>query len=287
MFQETEFDDDDDLADCKATKRRRLEANPSRVEELMEAAASIKRLHRPGDKHFSLVAGSTPLLAEQQKERGDNFDQKLSSGDQWLTNECRCIQCEVIRVSGQCLTALPADTVVVLLDLDNFGFHQFKRKPPRLDLTTGERKRIKRKVQSSVGGGAEPLSSSPIAQLSTSVLGRIFVWAFYGSCFGRHYGCLPHEILECAPKGSIWSSLQSSKRVHFTPCGGHDQAVDEVIVAISAALAHRKHLVISKDRHLAETIESSKGNSVLGAIDVNDCERQLPGVWKQLALLTL
>lgn len=83
----------------------------------------------------------------------------------------------------------------------------------------------------------------------------------------------------------------------MTPCGGHKEAVDEVLVAAARAAGwlsgNRLTVVVTGDKHLAQFISNTllserKGTSAetssapLQVIDVNTCDRKIGTLWKTI-----
>ncbi|ESL10989.1 hypothetical protein TRSC58_01270 [Trypanosoma rangeli SC58] len=238
MFAEVEFEDEDsarglaedsDSHDC-----------PDELEG--GAPAGVVRLHRPGEVGFSCVAGTAD-------DATSLYDARLINGDSWLSNECHCVRCETLRVSTQ-LTKLRQSSsdkamVVVLLDLDNYGFNQFRSSP----------------TSATKNGGFD-------------VIEHMFVWCFFGSCFSRYHGELPcpEGVLRSNPKEesnpkcqrsagrrrSVWQRLVSEGRCYFTPCGGQRQGADGVILQVAQAMTHVPVIVLSGDRQMLQTVHENR-----------------------------
>ncbi|KAH9578798.1 hypothetical protein LSM04_004812 [Trypanosoma melophagium] len=202
----------------------------------------IVRFHRPGDEGFSCVAGTADDVQSL-------YDTRHFSGDAWLSDTCHCLRCETIRASTH-ITALrqtiKKPVVVVLLDLDNFGFNQFKSAPSALAVRDG-----------------------------FNCIDHIFLWCFFGSCFTRYHGIFPDAESVCQQlpshlqtanngkspryvKRSVWQSLVANGRCHFTPCGGQQQAADSVIMRAAHALTHLPCIVVSGDKQLLHAISQSR-----------------------------
>ncbi|EPY28853.1 hypothetical protein STCU_04848 [Strigomonas culicis] len=203
------------------------------------------RFHQPGDPAFSVVAGAVVDNEEQNA-----MSERLANGDGWLTTDCHCLRCESLRVldklqSFQHVHRVHGGKVIlVLLDLDNFGFNQFKSVPP------------------------QPAAGEP------NCFAHIFVWCFFGSCFTRYHSfwpsdetvLLPFQQPGAAPQragalcvtgDSVWKHLVLNKQVHFTPCGGQSQGADNVIVEVvrSFSLTHPL-ILVTGDNGLLQYISS-------------------------------
>ncbi|ORC88318.1 uncharacterized protein TM35_000171900 [Trypanosoma theileri] len=208
------------------------------------AAVGVVRFHHPGDEGFSCVAGTVDDVHSL-------YDTRHVSGDAWLSNECHCLRCETLRASTH-ITALRNHTqlpiVVVLLDLDNYGFNQFKSAPPSLAVKDG-----------------------------FNCIDHMFLWCFFGSCFTRYHGVFPDAASVCEQlpanaqdekngkpskhvKMSVWRRLVMAGRCHFTPCGGQQQAADSVMMRAAHALTHMPCIVVSGDRGLLQTIYMSRSS---------------------------
>ncbi|EAN80427.1 uncharacterized protein TEOVI_000858600 [Trypanosoma equiperdum] len=220
--------------------------------------ALVVQLHRPGSEGFSCVAGPADGATRM-------YDEKLINGDSWVSDECHCVYCEVLKASSS-LSKLQGrfkrdlrptgdrvggrKTVVLLLDLDNYGFNQFKSVPPR------------RSEGSNI-----------------NVLDHLFVWSFFSSCFARYHGVLPDAHVVCQRnsgseadarhsdvnnlnwgqgKKSVWKHLADEGRLHFTPCGGQQQAADGVIMQIAYAMVHMPLIVVSGDQGLLRAISERR-----------------------------
>ncbi|KEG15389.1 hypothetical protein DQ04_00091230 [Trypanosoma grayi] len=237
MFSELAFDSGSDTDNAiqhgaiDDDKSRQLEG------ESCGAIGGTVRLHRPGEEGFSCVAGG-------DKDTDALLDARLVSGDSWLDDKCHCIRCETVQASTR-LTSLQqrckGKLVVVLLDLDNYGFNQFKSIPP--------------------GSGSSD---------GFDLLKHVFVWSFFGSCFTRYHGVFPdaENVCQSSPqhdgvgkrsaKRSVWQRLVAEGRCHFTPCGGHSQAADAVMVQVAHAMTHVPTVVLSGDRELLQDIHNNR-----------------------------
>lgn len=273
MFSEVAFADDDEptLRSSAREKRHRSDADSLRSRESANAVrGGVYRFHRPGDADFSPVAATSAA---------SRYRESFACGDLWASAVCHCLRCDLVRSMGQ-LQALRRPSVrsgavaassslltgvdtsvptLVLLDLDNFGFPQFKsRSVPR--------------------GSVEAAN--------------VFVWAFYGACFSRHFQTTPEEFLrrpaatastgtdDGGPtNGSLWHTLHTTGRLALTPCGGHSQAVDEAMVAVASALDGAVWTVfVSGDAHLGETAAGLLGTH--GAVvNPRTMGRRLDAVW--------
>ncbi|KAL7700039.1 hypothetical protein N2W54_004539 [Lotmaria passim] len=270
MFAETDFDD-----------TSAMEASTSSVASEVDRQSPIKftpvksgfvKFHKPGDDGFSVVAGACD-------DADARHDAHFISGDAWLSKECHCIQCETLRVMAR-FSELHSDAqlspVIVLMDLDNFGFNQFKSIPPFHDV---------------------------------ELLDNVVVWAFFGSCFTRHHRAWPSAQTVCEPlpgrlplapgtieKKSIWKILVEKNRVFFTPCGGQSQAADGVMRRVIQALRGIDTIFLTGDVKLINDIYRSR--RLLGmktkrhhedelmdrltVINVADMDKRFVPVWRAL-----
>ena len=290
MFDEADFDDVDAPLDDRGGKKRRLDKDrvvkTKRVGPVPDSAgaAGVYRFHTIHDAKFSPVASTATTK---------KFDEKFSCGDLWNNSTCHCLSCDLVRVmqTKDALQAAAAPTIL-LLDLDNYGFPQFKT----------------RKIKP-----------------QEVVRSNIFIWCFYGACFERHFAVNPEEFIQRkpiaeqavpervvgtkaprehaqpgAPKssspagspeanqlvvGSLWHSLHLSGRLYFTPCGGHSQAVDEAMMQVAQVLSEEHRvLFMSCDRHLTETANQAMGERN-GSTVINPLafQRDIIKVWSAIA----
>ncbi|KAG8345698.1 hypothetical protein ERJ75_001825700 [Trypanosoma vivax] len=270
MFTEVDFDSDDDrtLREVGASGEQNTDFGfqANRINRSGDCSAVVS-LHRPGDDEFSCVAGGSD-------DFDGAYDARLISGDSWLGGQCHCVRCEVVYASEKIshvrkmmrsdkalLKSVAAvgnkveeSLLVILLDLDNYGFNQFKAIPP-------------------------PRSSDA----DFNLLDHLFLWCFFGSCFSRHHGVLPDAEVVCRAfepskkhfadgvspgadgksvkgrrKKSVWQRLVAKKRVHFTPCGGQQQAADGVMMQVAKAMTHMPLVVVSGDLGLLTLISESR-----------------------------
>jgi hypothetical protein len=267
MFEEEPFSSDDEHQTTKTSMHRRAEKRPREGElPARDVVADARPLptvsvafHRPGDVQFRSHAGSPGVCSSPLDG--------VAVGDLWLSKECHCLRCEMLRaqrqLSSRSKTATGPGCVVLLWDLDNFGFRDLQRSEP-----------------------AAPRGSTPLSS-------RCLLWGFYGACFTRHYRCRP-EDLDVQPESTL-GQLRTHGAVMMTPCGGHKEAVDEVLVAAARAAGllagSRLTIVVTGDKHLAqfmmETLcdnadATDVGASPLRVIDVNKCDRKIGNVWKTI-----
>lgn len=268
MFAETSFDDG-------AESSPPVPVLPT--EETEAPATHTLHFHRPGDADFSSVAGS-------RNGKGAPFDNQTINGDSWVSSECRCTRCECLRVLSNidCLRSRQSkgETVIlVLLDLDNFGFNQFKSIPPHMDVDNTD----------------------------VDILDYIYMWGFFGSCFSRYYKTWPNSetVCEALPqqrsvmkqKPSIWQRLVSSGRVHFTPCGGHSQGADEVMLDVIKVFADMNAILVTSDVKLLQKVyqkrrllgmktrRSNEDDMLadrLTLVNVEDLDKRFVPVWREL-----
>jgi hypothetical protein len=321
MFTEQPFSSDDEqqqlITKRKQTKKEGDVSATGSSSNTMNTSTSRKRrtrspdlvcgdrrprcLHRPGDAGFQSFAGAviapaaSASTAHHRTARAAMTVGKLDRiavGDLWTSNVCHCLQCEVIRLKGKmdgllqsppCLSQIAEDVCrdnvgveslhpstantnrrklpILLMDLDNFGFHQLQRPEP-----------------------AAPKGALPLSQTS-------FLWAFYGACFARHHSCGPEDV-ELTTQDCTLQRFKDHKCCCFTPCGGHKEAVDEVITAaahmLGATIGEQVlPIVITGDRHLATFVAVQCKNVGVKVIDVNNCDRKIGNVWKAVRELCL
>ncbi|KAK7199768.1 hypothetical protein NESM_000023100 [Novymonas esmeraldas] len=269
MFEEVAFDDGAvAVAPRDDTRRVLQDATPH--------APNVKafvRFHHPGEEGFSVVAGACD-------DADARHDAHFVSGDAWMSKNCHCIQCETLRVLTRFteMRAQPdVSPVIVLVDLDNFGFNQFKSIPPYADV---------------------------------ELLKHVIVWAFFGSCFTRHHRAwpsaesvcepLPNRIAPASPtvaaKRSIWEILVETHQVFFTPCGGQSQAADSVMHRVLQALHGVETVLLTGDVRLINEVyrnrrllgmKSRRHNEEdmsdrLTIINVDDLDKRFVPVWRAL-----
>lgn len=252
MFQEVPFEESNETREMG-----KIRSNGSSACGSASSANTIVRFHKPGDPDFSAVAGAT-------SEVDVAFNPRLFNGDSWLSSDCHCIKCEGIRLIEKSCTlcepkreiSMPPITslhfsskssdglpVLILLDLDNFGFRQFQLMPPRL---FGH------------SSSAHTKSEKRCELSNDELFSYIFVWGFFGSCFTRYHKLWPTEDLllnmdnplltkkqenSCEKRSgsldashnspvipsSIWKRLVLQKRLLLTPCSGGCQGADGVL----------------------------------------------------------
>lgn len=235
------------------------------------SATVAMHFHRPGMPQFSAVAGAS----------GDTsaiFDPRLLNGDSWLSDECHCLNCEGLRVTLMLRDLkAPQPPVIVLLDLDNFGYMQFQLCPPRLP---------------------KNLSCS-----NADIISNMFVWGFFGSCFTRYHRVWPSldaitrmEDGETEGKDSVWRMLVREKRVMLTPCSGKDQGADGVIETVVDAFSDYKRVVVTGDvkliemmkekarKHRKRLADDSPIKSSLSFVNASALNKKLVGVWHSIAM---
>ncbi|RNF19083.1 uncharacterized protein Tco025E_04247 [Trypanosoma conorhini] len=253
MFAEVGFEDADSARGSAEDSGSR--DRPEALEGSM--AAGVVRLHRPGDAGFSCVAGTAD-------DDASLYDARLINGDSWLSNECHCVRCETLRVSAQLAKLRQRGgnnaVVVVLLDLDNYGFNQFRSVPTSMT-EDGE----------------------------FDVFEHMYMWCFFGSCFPRYHGELPcpESVSRSIPQDagnptrkhragrrpSVWQRLVSAGRCHFTPCGGQRQGADGVILQVAQAMTHMPVIVLSGDREMLQAARVNRRQRGRKATrDVVECE---------------
>ncbi|AIO01055.1 hypothetical protein LPMP_321700 [Leishmania panamensis] len=269
MFKEVAFENVDVVvAPCENARLTTKDAA-----DLRDGGKAIVRFHHPGEEGFSIVAGACD-------DKDALHDAHFISGDAWMSKSCHCIHCETLRVlsrySEMCAqrNIFP---VIVLVDLDNFGFNQFKSIPPYADV---------------------------------DVLDHALVWCFFGSCFTRHHHAWPSAQTVCEPlpnrvvsvnaagttKRSIWEILVEKQQVFFTPCGGQAQAADHVMHRVLQALQGIETVCLTGDvKFINEIYRSRRLLGVkalrhneeelcdrLTVINVDDMEKRFVPVWRSL-----
>lgn len=282
MFKEEPFED------CKNTVEREASSRVLLSSSLQGNQNFTIRFHKPGDPEFSAVSGAT-------SHEETNFDPRLFNGDSWLSSECHCLKCEGARLIAR-TRALPSSVptpaslfhshsslstcmfrhfpVLVLLDLDNFGFRQFQLMPPRLSPSVSMTSKKSPKVLS--------LSNDDL-------FASIFLWGFFGSCFTRYHKVWPTEdvlmnlystlekekesnclltseakmnsVTNPPPKqSSIWKQLISQKRLLLTPCSGGRQGADTVLRQVVQGFSSTfQIIVVTGDGPLIKTLQEDQG----------------------------
>lgn len=269
MFKEISFDDAD--VSCESREDTRLAAE--NVAGAGKGGKAFVRFHRPGEEGFSIVAGACD-------DKDAHHDAHFMSGDAWMSKDCHCIQCETLRVLSRYseMRAQPKIfPVIVIVDLDNFGFNQFKSIPTYADV---------------------------------ELLDHVLLWSFFGSCFTRHHRAWPSEQTVCerlpnravsvnaagTTKRSIWEILVEKQQVFFTPCGGQTQAADNVMLRVVQALQGIEAVLLTGDVELINEIyrnrrllgmKSRRHNEdelsdKLTVINVDDMDKRFVPVWRSL-----
>ncbi|KAG5470563.1 hypothetical protein LSCM1_01807 [Leishmania martiniquensis] len=269
MFKEVAFDD----TGVSAIPSENSDHASGGSAAIEEGSKGFVRFHRPGEEGFSIVAGACD-------DRDARHDSHFVSGDAWMSESCHCTQCETLRVLSRYseMSAQPsAFPVIVLVDLDNFGFNQFKSIPPYADV---------------------------------ELLNRVLLWCFFGSCFTRHHRAWPNAETVCEPlpnralsmnrtgtaKRSIWEILVEKRQVFFTPCGGQAQAADSVMHRVLQALHGVKTVLLTGDVKLINEIYRSRRllgmksrrqneddmSDRLTVINVDDMDKRFVPVWRSL-----
>ena len=280
MFQEDPFkSSSDDGSDVEKDRHRKL-AKRRRLEHDQDRGDAVATFHRPGDLHFRFVAGQD----DDERGKGRNLQVAVASGDAWVSRDCHCLRCDLLRVSAkiqQLPRSLPStghSTVIVLVDLDNFGFTQFfaPLQPTCKGPSAVTRRRASRNEK------------SPERELDVDRVSNMFFWCFYSSCFARHYKVDPQVLVDRAGEStssraldgaeldldaskfwvrpplanSVWGHLKSSGRVYFSQCSAHKQAVDGAIVQVFAAVLRvRPVILVSGDRDLCRAVTELIGKS--------------------------
>ncbi|CCW70643.1 unnamed protein product [Phytomonas sp. Hart1] len=171
---------------------------PSALSNVVESCLYTLRYHKPGEDGFCSVANG-----EGEGEGTPWVDSRTINGDSWVGKECHCTRCECMRVIAA-LNRLERPTeqplVLVLLDLDNFGFNQFKSVPPVLKRNHRGHRRHRssiRKPRTDAAGDYHEDDSNDEGKdccfSEVNVYQHMFVWAFFGSCFARYHGIWPSE----------------------------------------------------------------------------------------------
>lgn len=268
MFEEADFDELGDMEVSTLSAPREAYTTPLLP---TPAKAGFVRFHQPGEEGFSVVAGACD-------DADARHDAHFISGDAWMSRECHCTQCETLRVMTR-FTELQQEQdtspVIVLMDLDNFGYNQFKSIPPFQDV---------------------------------ELLDNVVVWAFFGSCFTRQYRAWPTAQSVCEPlpgrvvtssdvkKRSIWETLVEKQQVFFTPCGGHNQAADNVMQRVIEALHGIDTIFLTGDVKLIHDIYRARRllgmkskrhhedelTDRLTVINVADLDKRFVPVWRAL-----
>lgn len=308
MFVEEEFDDHREPRSTEAHAQGQRNRVPHGRSTPSFTPTHTLHFHRPGEEGFCSVAGA-----------GDDtealLDARTVSGDSWVSDQCRCLRCECLRVlqklDGLQRKARATDKgplILLLLDLDNFGFNQFKSVPPRFSAAAA--------AGEDEHSGEEKKDDGDEGQL-VNPLRHLFVWSFFGSCFTRHYKTWPSEVSVCeelpssssanseapsaasgAPRrATIWQRLVRMGHVHFTPCAGQSQAADNAMLSIFDVFGERDVILLTGDKKLLSEIyrrrrirgcksrrdnENDLMSDRLTLIDVNDGDRRFIPVWREL-----
>eukprot|EP00796_Vickermania_ingenoplastis_P013273 gene13273-9115_t len=281
MFEEVPFEDPDDVRGeekicCSKTQKRSS-----------SLVVNTVQFHSPGMKEYSAVAGAG-------NEVGTNFDPRLFNGDSWLSPVCHCLKCEGLRAHLQLQnltrkSRASTPPVILVLDLDNFGYRQFQLCPPRLD----------KKCQIS----------------NVELLSTVYVWAFFGSCFTRYHKVWPTDELlsnlddefskediqgSQMKQDSIWKSLSSGKRLQLTPCSGSNQGADSVVREVVQAFSSTYDIVVvtgdvelirllrderrmERKRSFCQTSGDSSTPFQLLFVNVSSLGKKLVPVWQAIA----
>lgn len=241
MFVEVDFDQEDSNPGGDTPRSTSSGSTRNTQNDMV-----TMRFHQPGDEAFAIVAGAVVDTEEQNA-----MNERLANGDGWLTTDCHCLRCESLRVlekmqAFQHLHRVKGGKVIlVLVDLDNFGFNQFKSVPPRP------------------------------ADGETNCFAHMFVWCFFGSCFTRYHSFWPSEetVLKpfqpaggqqsqgarCVTGDSVWKHLVVNGQVHFTPCGGQSQGADNVIVEVVRNFSQTHPVIlVTGDQGLLNFIHAHK-----------------------------
>ena len=293
MFSAVDFSDSGSDTDTAPPPIKKARAEPPAARTVGHsaptssepvAARNAAGFHQPGDPAFAIVATPTGDRAAAREAR-------FATGDAWAAGECRCLRCELLRASGAMAALdgkLPAagGRAVLVLDLDNFGFPQFKG-------TAGD----------------------ALLRLLTAAEGRgVFVWAFYGACFARFFKVDAADYVEkitargvlrapaprptgknkkakaavpgteqSTPQRSGWSALKLGAALHVTRCGGESQAADAVIgecVRLLAAVAGRPVAIATGDQGLLASCQ--KALAPCAGLVVDSRKQSADDVWMRI-----
>lgn len=265
MFEEVEFEDDEGRWEARESAPRHHSLSENDGDS---NGTTFVSFHRPGDDGFSVVAGACD-------DRDAYYDSYFMSGDAWMSEDCQCVRCAALRVMSS-VNEIKSDSgqtpVILLLDLDNYGFNQFKSIPPFSDV---------------------------------ELIDRLYVWAFFGSCFTRHFKSwpsaesvcerLPSKLNTSTLKSSIWQLLVEKHRVSFTPCGGQSQAADTVMQQVLQALNGMHTILLTGDGRLINEVyrhrrlrgmkskrenEKDMMSDRLTMINVLDMDKRFVPVWR-------
>eukprot|EP00755_Sulcionema_specki_P016809 Sspe_Gene.10637::Locus_3560_Transcript_4_5_Confidence_0.400_Length_4151::g.10637::m.10637 len=166
--------------------------------------AGVGRFHTVADPNFSDIALPRP-----------GHDGKTGA---WLGSECRCLQCEITRVASK----VKDGSVVVLLDLDNYGYPHLVRQP------------------------------FPVADIPSN----IFLWGFYGLGFEEHGH--KGDPMEAVTTKSLFGMMRKNDHLRLTPCGNFPQAADEAMQVTVKVLRNLDVMVLSGDKGLLSGCQSSR-----------------------------
>lgn len=282
MFAEVEFEEEP-FTEPQRRSRSTTEDHGVANEETNSSSSpsAIVHFHLPGMKDFSVVAGASQEMEEEESK----FDPRLFNGDSWLSTECHCLKCEGLRVV-QKVRLLRPPPILILLDLDNFGFRQFQLCPPRLR------------------------RSSRLS--NEDILSSIFLWGFFGSCFTRYHKVWPTDDLVIRldeemekedmhgsqiRKESIWRRVAKENRLLLTPCSGRNQGADCVMRDVVNAFSGSDMIVVTGDAELIHLLKEDRrlrrkrafshsdmtSSSMLGFVNITTQEKKLVPVWQALA----
>eukprot|EP01001_Neometanema_parovale_P007497 NODE_3799_length_1161_cov_51.097303_g3613_i0.p1 GENE.NODE_3799_length_1161_cov_51.097303_g3613_i0~~NODE_3799_length_1161_cov_51.097303_g3613_i0.p1 ORF type:complete len:367 (+),score=50.98 NODE_3799_length_1161_cov_51.097303_g3613_i0:60-1103(+) len=227
-------------------KRKDVRQTPARA-PFPKASPLVVGFHKPGDEGYSMVAIRNP----DEEERKEPQDWR-----EWAS-KCRCLRCEAIRAAS----ILRGCKVVILLDIDNWGFEFMARKEKCVRLPPD-----------------------------------VFFWCFYGAGIEHVAGLALEQInfselaTQSQIKTTIFSEAESNKRLQFSPAGGHKQAADLAILETVSLLRNMHVIVITGDRELRQQAEVQTRTIPPDGIPrrvatINPVGRQGTEVWGQVMRL--
>ena len=214
-------DDSDDDMDIDSEDEQFVSDMRKRIKDDVGVAhagpSTVKglgRFHRVTDPDYSDIAIKNPSDIT-------SINDTIKKG--WLGSECRCLQCELTRLAGS-LSAQTEVTrdIVVLLDLDNFGFPHWVR--------------------------------TPVQMRDFKLPENIFLWGFYGLGFESHgrKGDPNTHIT----RNSIFGHLRARGQLRLSPCGNYPQAADNAMQCAVSVLRNVHLMVVSADKPNLETCSS-------------------------------
>jgi len=268
-FEEVDFSDDDGAAATKKGREDPGEQKPAKRQKVKRKGAE----EDDENGFITIITPDPPPLPASSSRPDVRFHQPTDPdfspiaipvlGEnancdwrEWQSPKCRCLKCEILRVAP----LMKRCRVVVLLDIDNWGL--------------------------------DPLAKRPRANLRLP--DDCFFWCFYGLGFEKFEGVdlggvdfAAYAARHGVVGNTVFTELQQSKRVWFSPAGGHSQAADEAIIKTVAVLRNMHVAVITGDRELGQTALQQKRSPPLDGKPrrvglVTPAGRPFNAVWREL-----